>query len=221
MPPTPGRSQIPRCASLAAGAQHPRARPPTPRPPTADHQAPAATARPGRLRQPPANLREHREPLGAAGIGAISQHRAFGIAEDARPQADTGWAIIGAPNGRLIQHQLPQAVRRHAVPVRRSGPGHRHAPRSGRRGDLLRQPGLPDPRLTRARHQAAAARQGIIQQQHDASQLAVTAHHRPRDPALRSPHQATIKPKDIGGLGVNSLDPTANAVVWPSCGRSH
>ena len=29
-------------------------------------------ARPGRLRQPPANLREHREPLGAAGIGVIS-----------------------------------------------------------------------------------------------------------------------------------------------------
>jgi len=28
--------------------------------------------RPGRLGQPPANLREHREPLGAAGIGAIS-----------------------------------------------------------------------------------------------------------------------------------------------------
>ena len=162
-------------------------------------------ARPGRLRQPPANLREHREPLGAAGIGAISQRRAFGVTEDARPQARAGRVIIGGPDGGLIQHQPPQAVRRQAVPVGRPGPRHRHAPRRGRRGGLLRQPGLPDPRLARAQHQAAATRQGIIQQQHDPSQLAVTAHHRPSGPAPHTSHQATIKPEAIGALVVNSI----------------
>jgi len=162
-------------------------------------------ARPGRLRQPPANLREHREPLGAAGIGAIGQRRSFGVTKDTRPQARTKRVITGGPDDGLIQHQLPQAVRWQAVPVGRPGPHHRHAPRGGQRGGLLRQPGLPDPRLTRAQHQAAATRQDIIQQQHDPSQLAVTAHHRPRGPAPHTSHQATIKLEAIGVLVVNGI----------------
>ncbi len=215
--PTPRRSRVPRCASLAAGAQHLRARPPTPRPPTAGHQAPVAT----RSAWPPAP--DACEPPRTSRTAGRCRNRRYQPAPGVRHRrrrATTGRHRMGhhrRPARRLIQHQLPQAVRRHAVPVSRSGPGHRHTPRSGRRGDLLRQPGLPDPRLTRAQHQAADARQGIIQQQHDASQLTVTAHHRPRDPALRSPHQATIKPKDIGGLGMNSLEPYPRT-RW--CGRA-
>ena len=92
---------------------------------------------------------------------------------------------LPAADKQLLRELTEQAS--HAVPVSRPGPGHRHAPRSERHGELFRQPGLPDPRLTRAQHQAAATRQGIIQQQHDPSMLAVTAHHRLRDPALRTP----------------------------------
>ena len=43
--------------------------------------------------------------LGAAGIGPISQRRALGVTEDARPQADTRRVTIGGPDGGLIQHQ--------------------------------------------------------------------------------------------------------------------
>jgi hypothetical protein len=213
----PGARIIIGCCRLSVGRKHPDERPSQlahdiceqdrrrlVRPlQIIEHQQ--QPARPGRLRQPPANLREHREPLIAAGVGAISWRRAFGVTEQARPQAHTGRVIIGRPDGGLIQHQPPQAVRRQAVPVGRPGPRHRHAPRSGRRGGLLRQPGLPDPCLTRAQHKTAATRQGIIQQHHDPSQLAVTAHHRPRGPALRTPHQATIKLEAIGALEVNSI----------------
>lgn len=159
-------------------------------------------ARPGRLRKPPANLREQREPRGAAGVGAVGQRRAFGVSEDAGPQAHTGWVVIGGPDGWLIQHQPPQAVRRQAAPVSHPAPCHWHAPRRGRRGDLFGQPGLPDPRLTGTQHQTAATRQGVVQQQQDPSQLAVTAHHRPTGPAVCTPHQATIEPEATGALPV-------------------
>jgi hypothetical protein len=59
--------------------------------------------------------------------------------------------------------------------------------------------------LTGTQHQTAATRQGVVQQQHDPSQLAVTAHHRPRGPAVRTPHQATIKPEATGALEVKII----------------
>ena len=57
--------------------------------------------------------------------------------------------------------------------------------------------------LTGTQHQTAAARRGVVQQQHDPSQLAVTAHHRPI--AVRAPHQATIKPEATGALLLNRI----------------
>ena len=66
---------------------------------------------PGRLHQPPSNLGEQRIPPGATGIGALSQHWALGVAEDARPQARIPPVITRAPQRGFVQHQPPQAIR--------------------------------------------------------------------------------------------------------------
>ena len=147
-------------------------------------------ARSGRPAQPPAHLSEQREPLGTARIGSAAQSRALGIAEHGRPQAGPGRIVVSGPDRRLIQYQPPQAVRRRTAPVGRPGPGHWHAPRRGQHGSLLRQPGLPDSGLACAQHQPPAARQGIIQEQRDPSQLAVTANHHL---GRIAPHGATIR----------------------------
>ena len=105
-----------------------------------------------------------------------------------------GTGRVSSPDGGLVQHQPPQAVRRRTAPVGRPGPRHRHAPRRGQRGSLLRQPGFPDSRLARAQHQTPAARQGIIQVQRDPSQLAVTADHHLGRIAL---HGATINGREL------------------------
>jgi hypothetical protein len=113
--------------------------------------------RPGRLGQPPAHLGEQREPLGGASIGAVGQSRTLGVTEQSRPQVGTGRSAVSGPDGGLIQHQPPQAVRRQTAPVGRPGPRHRNAPRRGQHGGLLGQPGFPDPGLARAQHQPPAA----------------------------------------------------------------
>ena len=47
---------------------------------------------------------------------------------DSRPQVGAGRVVVSGPDGGLVQHQPPQAVRRRTVPVGRPRPRHRHAP---------------------------------------------------------------------------------------------
>ena len=127
--------------------------------------------------------------------GQATKVHAFGVGIRRQTRQQPGARITGGrrlPVGRQHQDERPSQL------------AHDICEQDRRR--LVRQPGLPDPRLTRAQHQAAATRQGIVQQQRDPSQLAVTAHHRPRGPAPHTSHQATIKPAAIGALVVNSIE---------------
>ncbi len=179
-------------------------------------------ARPGRLRQPPADLGEQREPPGAAGVGTLGQRRTLGVTEVPRPYAGTGRVVIGGPDGGLIEHEPPEPIRRRTVRAGRPGPGHRHPPRRGRCGSRLRQPGLPDSCLTRAQHQAPAARHGVIQQARDPSQLAVPPHQQRGRPALHASHQATINTgghSHVGGCAGQGDAQDRHLIEQPMLGR--
>jgi len=131
---------------------------------------------------------------------ASAGHSASAKTRDHRPGPDGSSPAARTAGSSSASCHRPYGGRLPASAAR--GPRHRHAPRRGRRGGLLRQPGLPDPRLTRAQHQATATRQGVIQQQHDPGQLAVTSHHRPGGTTPHTSHQATVKPAAVGALVV-------------------
>ena len=117
-----------------------------------------------------------------------------------RTQPTTGRHGTGRQRRGWRARPAPAATGRTAAncPGRPPGPRHRHTHAAAERGSLLRQPGFSDSRLARAQHQPPAARQGIIQEQRDPSQLAVTADHHLGRIAL---HRATINGREASCIG--------------------
>lgn len=101
------------------------------------------------------------------------------------PVGDRGDVDAG---GHRAQHLPPRPVRGRAARLRRRPPCRRHAPRCRQPGQLLRHPGLADPRLTPAQHDAWIGCECRLEVLHERGQLPFAtnqlgAHQRPRSSA--------------------------------------